>query len=93
MESAISFRFRAGRTGLARRRPPIRIGVPDVARDADPTAGYVTLVDWEPRRDGGTSAVAPLWAGLIALINESIGKPVGFLNPLLYSDAGDGAGS
>ena len=41
---------------------------------------------------GGTSAVAPLWAGLIALINESIGKPVGFVNPLLYqivSSAGD----
>jgi kumamolisin len=36
---------------------------------------------------GGTSAVAPLWAGLIALINQSIGKPVGFINPLLYQDA------
>ncbi len=36
---------------------------------------------------GGTSAVAPLWAGLIALINQSIGKPVGFVNPLLYQSA------
>jgi kumamolisin len=59
-------------------------GVPDVAGDADPTTGYVTLVDGQSGVIGGTSAVAPLWAGLIALINESMGKPVGFLNPLLY---------
>jgi kumamolisin len=62
-------------------------GVPDVAADADPTTGYVTLVDGNPDVIGGTSAVAPLWAGLIALINQSIGKPVGFINPLLYQDA------
>jgi subtilase family serine protease len=40
---------------------------------------------------GGTSAVAPLWAGLIALINESMGKPVGFVNPLLYQNASTAA--
>jgi kumamolisin len=62
-------------------------GVPDVSGDADPTTGYVTLVDGQPDVIGGTSAVAPLWAGLIALINESIGKPVGFVNPLLYQNA------
>jgi kumamolisin len=62
-------------------------GVPDVCGDADPTTGYVTLVDGNPDVIGGTSAVAPLWAGLIALINESIGKPVGFINPLLYQNA------
>jgi kumamolisin len=33
---------------------------------------------------GGTSAVAPLWAGLIALLNEKLGKPLGFLQPTLY---------
>jgi kumamolisin len=63
-------------------------GVPDVAGDADPTTGYITLVDGSPDVIGGTSAVAPLWAGLIALINQSIGKPVGFVNPLLYQEAG-----
>jgi kumamolisin len=62
-------------------------GVPDVTGDADPTTGYVTRVDGSPDVIGGTSAVAPLWAGLIALINQSIGKPVGFINPLLYQDA------
>jgi len=62
-------------------------GVPDVAGDADPTTGYVTLVDGQSGVIGGTSAVAPLWAGLIALINQSIGKPAGFINPLLYQNA------
>jgi kumamolisin len=63
-------------------------GVPDVTGDADPTTGYVTRVDGNPDVIGGTSAVAPLWAGLIALLNQSFGKPVGFINPLLYQDAG-----
>jgi kumamolisin len=61
-------------------------GVPDVAGDADPTTGYVTLVDGQSGVIGGTSAVAPLWAALIALINQSMGKPVGFINPLLYQN-------
>jgi kumamolisin len=66
-------------------------GVPDVAGDADPTTGYVTLVDGDADVIGGTSAVAPLWAGLIALINQSIGKPAGFINPLLYQNASTAA--
>jgi kumamolisin len=36
---------------------------------------------------GGTSAVAPLWAGLIALINEQRAEPVGYMNPLIYAQA------
>lgn len=67
-------------------------GVPDVAGDADPSTGYVTLVDGQSGVIGGTSAVAPLWAGLIALINQSLGKPAGFINPLLYQSAGSAAG-
>jgi kumamolisin len=63
-------------------------GVPDVSGDADPNTGYVTRVDGQPDIIGGTSAVAPLWAGLFALINESLGKPVGFANPLLYEQSG-----
>jgi kumamolisin len=59
-------------------------GVPDVAGDADPSTGYDTLVDGQQGVIGGTSAVAPLWAGLIALINEGLGKPSGYINPLLY---------
>jgi len=34
---------------------------------------------------GGTSAVAPLWAALIALMNQKLGKPVGFLHPKIYA--------
>jgi kumamolisin len=60
-------------------------GVPDVAADADPASGYNVLVDGETTVIGGTSAVAPLWAGLLARINQLIGKPAGYLNPLLYS--------
>ena len=63
-------------------------GVPDVAGDADPNTGYQILVDGTNGVFGGTSAVAPLWSALIALINESTGKPAGFINPALYSKAG-----
>ncbi len=67
-------------------------GVPDVAGDADPTTGYQVRVDGEDFVIGGTSAVAPLWAGLIALCNQNLPKPVGFLNPLLYGSlVGTGA--
>ncbi len=60
-------------------------GVPDVAGDADPETGYNVLVDGEQSVIGGTSAVAPLWAGLFALINQSLGANVGYVNALLYS--------
>jgi len=62
-------------------------GVPDVAGDADPVTGYQVRVDGHNTVFGGTSAVAPLWAGLIALLNQSLGKSLGFLNPWLYSQA------
>jgi kumamolisin len=60
-------------------------GVPDVAGDADPETGYNVFVDGQQTVIGGTSAVAPLWAGLLALINQSLGTNVGYINPLLYS--------
>jgi kumamolisin len=59
-------------------------GVPDVAGDADPQTGYVIRVDSKTMVIGGTSAVAPLWAGLIALANQQNGKPSGFINPAVY---------
>ena len=60
--------------------------------NADPNTGYNTLVDGENAVFGGTSAVAPLWAALVARINQSIGKPVGFLNPLIYAQAVETSG-
>jgi kumamolisin len=65
-------------------------GVPDVCGDADPDTGYTVRVDSETIAIGGTSAVAPLWAGLIALLNQALGKPVGFFHPFLYAAAGKG---
>jgi kumamolisin len=59
-------------------------GVPDVAGDADPETGYNILVDGQNMVVGGTSAVAPLWAGLVVLMNQKLGRRLGFLNPLLY---------
>ena len=61
-------------------------GVPDVAGNADPQTGYRVHVDGQDAVFGGTSAVAPLWAGLIALINQKRGKPIGYLNPILYQN-------
>jgi kumamolisin len=60
-------------------------GVPDVSGNADSQTGYITRVDGQNTVIGGTSAVAPLWAGLVALLNQGLKKPVGFLNPKLYA--------
>jgi len=60
-------------------------GVPDVAGDADPTTGYTIRVDGQTTVIGGTSAVAPLWAGLIAVANQQLGTQVGFIQPALYA--------
>lgn len=59
-------------------------GVPDVAGVADPNTGYTVLFDGTEGVIGGTSAVAPLWAGLIALCNEELGKNVGWFHRALY---------
>ncbi len=61
-------------------------GVPDIAADADPSTGYNILVDGQQMIIGGTSAVAPLMAGLIAIINQKLNKKVGFINPKLYAN-------
>jgi kumamolisin len=60
-------------------------GVPDVAGDADPVTGYTVRVDGQTSVIGGTSAVAPLWAGLIALNNAKNSTTAGFLQPTLYA--------
>jgi kumamolisin len=60
-------------------------GVPDVAGCADPATGYQVRVDGQSMVVGGTSAVAPLWAGLISRMAQSTGKPFGLLQPVLYA--------
>jgi kumamolisin len=59
-------------------------GLPDVAADADPDTGYRILVDGTRTTFGGTSAVAPLWAALLAVCNAKARKHPGFLLPSLY---------
>jgi kumamolisin len=72
--------------------PQTNRGVPDVAGNADPRTGYQVRVGGQNGVIGGTSAVAPLWAGLIARINQrlaSLGQPpAGFVNPALYAAPG-----
>lgn len=59
-------------------------GVPDVAGNADPMTGYRVEIDGAAAVIGGTSAVAPLWAGLVARLNQVLGRRLGFANPLVY---------
>jgi kumamolisin len=66
-------------------------GMPDVAGNADPNTGYQVYVDGQAYVIGGTSAVAPLWAGLIALCNQSLGKRVGNLTSLAYTRLSSGS--
>ncbi len=61
-------------------------GVPDVAGNADPQTGYNIYVNGQSLVLGGTGATASLWAGLIALMNQQRGQPVGYLNPILYQN-------
>ncbi|WP_197495886.1 S53 family peptidase [Acidihalobacter yilgarnensis] len=59
-------------------------GVPDVAADAAPSTGYLIVVQGNMTTVGGTSAVAPFWAGLTALINQQAKNSLGFFLPRLY---------
>jgi kumamolisin len=63
-------------------------GVPDVAADADPQTGYQVRVDGQDLVFGGTSAVAPLWAALVARLVQALGRPLGLLQPSIYAGSG-----
>lgn len=63
-------------------------GVPDVAANADPASGYRIYVHGQNMILGGTGAVASLWAGLLARINQALGRNVGYFNPSLYRSLG-----
>lgn len=69
-------------------------GVPDVAALADPQMGLLvgqtqTFPDgtyYGEYRIGGTSLSSPIFAGLMALVDQRAGHPHGFANPLFYSN-------
>jgi kumamolisin len=65
-------------------------GVPDVAANASPNSGYPFVLSGGPGLANGTSASAPLWAGLIAVFNAALGESVGFINPVVYALNGAG---
>jgi kumamolisin len=62
--------------------------VPDVAADGDPSTGFHIVFGGRDGQAGGTSAATPLWAGVVALIDQDLRKKklreVGFANPALY---------
>jgi kumamolisin len=63
-------------------------GVPDVAINASTMSGYRLVIHGVYGDIGGTSIGAPMWAGLIALLNQGTGRNLGFFNPLLYEKLG-----
>jgi subtilase family serine protease len=79
--------------------------VPDVSADADPNTGYI--IYWNGSRSdltspsgwqslGGTSAAAPVWAALLAVVNASSAchsSRIGFANPALYRAGSSAYGS
>lgn len=67
--------------------PPIGLGrmVPDVAGVADPTTGYDIVLNGQVEVMGGTSCVAPLWAGLLA----AAGTKLGWVTPKFFINQGD----
>ena len=64
----------------------MRRGVPDVAAAAASRPGYRIVFNGAEVVKDGTSAAAPLWAGLIAIANAQRGAPLGFLNSVLYAN-------
>jgi kumamolisin len=66
-------------------------GVPDVAGNADPQTGYQILVDGQAIVVGGTSAVAPLWAGLLCRLAQLASRPLGLIQPTVYGGTSPGA--
>ncbi|MCU1574071.1 MAG: peptidase [Micrococcaceae bacterium] len=62
-------------------------GVPDVAAVADPQTGYRVRVDGQDTVIGGTSAVSPLWAALVARLVQATGQPLGLIQRVIYPSA------
>lgn len=66
--------------------------VPDVSADADPNTGYNIILHGAPTVIGGTSAVAPLYAGLFAAFGTKLGyvTPELYLNQVCFNDITEG---
>jgi kumamolisin len=62
--------------------------VPDVVSRSNLDPAFSVIAAGLPFPVGGTSASAPLWAALVALLNQGLRRPTGSLNALLYDDQG-----
>jgi subtilase family serine protease len=64
---------------------------PDISANADPESGWDVFAKGTEVAAGGTSAAAPFWAAITALIDQDLSmkslRPVGFANPALYKFA------
>jgi kumamolisin len=74
--------FQIGAPPPPAQTPPLGRMVPDVSADADPNTGYTIVVHGQTAVEGGTSAVAPLYAGLFA----AFGTKLGFITPKLWDN-------
>lgn len=67
-------------------------GLPDICANADPNTGYTIWYRGATMTVGGTSAVSPLWSGLLALINQRRGSGTSFgsgaIHTILYQNPG-----
>ena len=81
--------YQATLPAATRRSLGMHRGVPDVAYNAGIVGGVLVYMSFlgEPQFFimGGTSAGAAQWAGVIADLNQAIGRPLGFLNNRLYT--------
>jgi kumamolisin len=92
--------YQSLQTGLANQASlndgQFRRGIPDIAANASPNSGYPFTLEGETQINGapviawGTSIVSPMYAGLAALLNASLGTRIGFLTPYLYALNGFG---
>jgi subtilase family serine protease len=77
--------YQDGVAGIAAER-----GAPDVAADAAPETGLAVLsfpsypVGADIQGAGGTSAGAPLWAAIMAIADQFVGRRLGWVNPAIY---------
>jgi subtilase family serine protease len=75
--------YQAGVVGIGAGR-----GVPDVAADASPATAMTIVLSTGShstiRNGGGTSASAPLWAGIVALADQYAKRHLGLVNPAIY---------
>ncbi|MGH9304362.1 MAG: S53 family peptidase [Acidimicrobiales bacterium] len=65
-------------------------GIPDISMSASMTAGVIVYTSFRGAPAGyavagGTSEATPLFAGIVAVADQAVGRHLGFLNPLLYS--------